>query len=413
MVRVLRKPVAGDGNVERSLTLDDVARIIRDERGGSGFETQLPIVFSCLTFIAKRLRVVPLRASYGDGSEARVPGWLREPWPGLSYADVVSMAVLSLLHYGNWFLFPLRDRANRVVAVAYPDPRDVTIDEYSWSHGELRYLYVGRPYLGEVKHVRWFARAGHPWGLGAIDAMRTVGDIGLASQDLVLRHFQQGAQLQYILTSHQPLGKQSQLDLAAQIRATMNGPENAWRPLIADGFDIKSIQMTAEQAQFLDLAQWTDSKIAAQIYHVDPTFLGLQQPGSSLTYTNAVDREGNLWRDCLDPIAKLLESAWSDLCAEPISVDLDSSAALAGSLRDRIDVAKQMAEINASAGMPVYSGNEIRQVTGHLTRPDLDFDAMRDELEQRRAAASAMLEQPVDGAGGAVNDNDNDGEELL
>ena len=376
-MRFLSRPrTSGGDRVSRSLTLDDVARLIRDERGGGGdFESRLPIVYACLTFIAKRLRVVPVRATYADGSEARLPMWVREPYPGVSYADAVSMAVLSLLHYGNWFLFPLRNRANVVVSVAYPDPRDVTIDEWAWSRGELRYLYLGRPWPGEVRHVRWFARAGHPWGLGAIDALRTVGDIGEASQDLILRHFKQGAQLQYILTSHQPLGKQSTLDLAAQIKATMSGPDNAWRPLIADGFDIKSIQMTAEQAQFLDLAKWTDGKIASQIYHIDPTLLGVQQPGSSLTYTNAVDRESNLWRDCLDPVAKLIEGAWSDLCVGPVSVDLDSSAVLAGSLRDRVGVAKQMAEINQAAGVTVYDGNEIRQVSGHLTRPELSFAA--------------------------------------
>ena len=408
MVRVLRRPQpASSSTVSRSLTLDDVARLIRDERGGgTQLESRLPIVYSCLTFIAKRLRSVPVRATYADGTEARLPMWIKEPYPGVSYADAVSMAVLSLLHWGNWFLFPLRDRSNRVVAVAYPDPRDVTIDEWAWSRGELRYLYLGQQWEGEVRHVRWFARSGHPWGLGCIDALRVVGEIGEASQDLILRHFKQGAQLQYILTSHQPLGKQSTLDLAAQIRATMNGPENAWRPLIADGFDIKSIQMTAEQAQFLDLAQWTDSKICSQIYQIDPTLLGLQQPGSSLTYTNALDREGNLWRDCLDPIAKVLETTWSELCVEPVSIDLDSSAQLAGGLRDRMAVAKQMAEINRDAGMMVYDGNEIREVSGHLTRPELEFEALMEGEAERRAIADSGYTREVAVDGGISDDDD-------
>ena len=107
-MRFLSRPrTSGGDRVSRSLTLDDVARLIRDERGGGGdFESRLPIVYACLTFIAKRLRVVPVRATCADGSEARLPMWVREPYPGVSYADAVSMAVLSLLHYGNWFLFP-------------------------------------------------------------------------------------------------------------------------------------------------------------------------------------------------------------------------------------------------------------------------------------------------------------------
>jgi len=415
MARLLSRPRRQDdqrgGSVMRAdapaLSLEDLAEMLRRQRlGDYGYETRLPIVWSCLTFIVKRLRTVPVRATYADGSEARLPSWVREPYPGTTYQDVISAAVYSLLHYGNWYLMPLRDRRNVTVAVAYPDPREVTIDEWAWQQGEVRYLYGGQPVSTEIHHWRWFSRPGQPMGLGALDAMRVAASIGDASQDYIRRHFEQGAQLQYILTSKTPLGEQSMLDVAAQIQANMQGPDNAWRPLIADGFGIESVQMTAEQAQFLELAQWTDSKIAGQIYHVDPTLLGLQTAGSSLTYTNAVDRESNLWRDCLDPIATLIEDAWSALATEPITIDLDSSAVLAGSVRDRVDVALKMAEINSKAGVTVYDGNDIRAVSGHLARPELSFEAMESAAQERRMLAAQISDRA---GGGEDEEEDDDG----
>ena len=47
------------------------------------------------------------------------------------------------------------------------------------------------------------------------------------------------------------------------------------------GMTAETISQTNEQAQFLQQTQWSDTRIAGQLFQTDPTTLGIQMPGSA------------------------------------------------------------------------------------------------------------------------------------
>ena len=261
-----------------------------------------PVVYGCVSLIASRARL-PVRVRGGDGKVMRTPRWMTHPNAYMDWFDLVDTAVWSLLLTGDWFLFPIRDASSRVQGVIVPHPRQV------WPHETadgIRWTVAGEPYTGEIVHVRNIAVPGRILGLSAIEAAMTNVDIGEHSQDVILRHFSQGAHLQYAFSYADELAGEAQMELLAQLEAKMLGPENAWRPIILDrGAKLDSINMTAEEAKYLELSQWSDARISGTVFHVDPTLLGIVQPGSQLTYSNAVDREVNLNRDAVSTLVSV------------------------------------------------------------------------------------------------------------
>ena len=334
------------------------------ELSGDGPIGRLPVVFGCMSLAADRLRSLPRTVRGADDQPVRPPRWLEHPNPWQTGGDLISTAVVALWGDGNWFLVPIRDGRGAVQQVALPHPRDVV-----WHPGVDGGGHVtirGSRFDGELVHVRYLAVPGRWRGLGPLDAARTAMNIGMSAQDFVARHFEQGAVLQHAFTTKEVLGRQSKLDIAAQITAQHIGAENAWRPLILDsGLTAETLGMTAEQAQFLELAAWIDAKIAGQIFKVDPSLVGIVQQGASLTYTNALDRERNLWLDALKPLAVRIDAALSLLLPVGQRLRLDERSLLLGGPRDRAMVAERMARLSQLVGEPVFTADELRDTLGY------------------------------------------------
>ena len=191
--------------------------------------------------------------------------------------------------------------------------------------------------------------------------------IGKMAEEVVFRHFGQGAKLQAVFSSREELSQEALTEATRRIRATMTGLENAWKPIVLSGsWDVETVNQTAEQAEYVPLMAWNDAKIASQIFGIDPTLIGIVQQGSSLTYTNALDREQNLWKDALKPVASVIERAYGMLLGPGRRLDFDESRLLTGSPKDKIDFAKRMSEVNASAKAWVFSADEIREAAGYV-----------------------------------------------
>ncbi len=338
----------------------------------SGLESRLLIISACLQFIAARLSTLPVRVLRADGREIDPPNWLLEPSKDRMFFDVVCEAVWSLLQRGNWFVVP-HTSGSRTIGYEslHPDLVSVAVNpDGSWG-----YTYTGtggKPFEDDsLVHLRWFRVPGTPLGVSAIDAAMKAFRIGDASQDFTLRHFKQGGALQYVVSTKEPVGPAAVQSMARELAAQITGPENAWRPLFLDGLELKTIGVTAEQAKFLEMAQWSDIRIASQVYKIAPSLLGLHEQGTSLTYNNQKDRESNLWRDCLQPLAHRIGLGLSVLLPRGQTVTIDSRLMLAGSPTDRFDAAKKMTDMNASTGTQVFTVDEIREMCGYsaLTEP--------------------------------------------
>jgi len=327
------------------------------------------MVWGCIRFIAARISALPPVVEDAEGRQYPPPLWVRQPARWCSFTDLLSGAVISLVHHGNWYVLVHRDRAQRVVGLSPLDPQQVTLE--AAPNGQLIYRVNGEIITEELIHQRFIATSGNALGVGCLEAARVGIKISDAAEGYIARHFSQGAVLQVALTTKDMLPSSSKRDIAAQLRAKTVGADNAFAPLVLDGgLEVKHLAMTSEQAQFIQLAKWSDARIAAQIYGIQPSLVGVVEPGSQLTYHNLQDREGQVWRDALGPVASRIEQALSlpGLLPRGRKLRLDNSGILLGAARDRISMAASMSRMNRDSGMVIYTPDEIRAVTGHPAR---------------------------------------------
>lgn len=103
----------------------------------------------------------------------------------------------------------------------------------------------------------------------------------------------------------------------------------------------------------------TGAQIASQIFRVDPSLVGIAQSGSSLTYSNLVDREAQLYRDAIRPLAYRIEQTLTSLLPAGQTLDLDARALLAGSPRDAAQLAATLKQTGC------FTINEVRERLGY------------------------------------------------
>ena len=365
-------PVAeAPGGDDTGMTLQQFHDSIRGDMKGRADEPPwLPAVYACLRLITTRLQALPVRVLNADGSVGRSPMWLERPSLMWAWEDVVAQSVWSLIMHGNLFLWPQRGPDNRVVGVGAVPPPSVTIMQRNagtpagTTFPEVNYRVDGRRV--ELLHVRWLALPGGIRGIGNAGSLSRSSMIGKMSEEVVFRHFGQGAKLQAVFSSREELSKDALTEATRRIRATMTGLENSWKPIVLSGaWDVEKVNQTAEQAEYLPLMAWNDAKIASQIFGIDPTLIGVVQQGSSLTYTNAIDREQNLWKDAIRPVASVIERAFGSLLGSGRRLDFDETKLLTGSPKDKIAFAKEMAAVNTAAKAWVFTPDEIRQAAGY------------------------------------------------
>jgi len=345
-------------------TLDDLMRLLGRVEG-SGAD-KLPVVFACLRLIISRLQSMPPRVMNSANQQVADPVWVRTPNANFDWQDTMSQCAWSLLQEGELFLLPGFDLSRRPVGFLVVDPNAVQVYR-SASNDVARYAYRVNGYpVGRLIHVRYLALPGEPRGMGTSRARRRAVQISSMSEETMLRHFSQGARLQTVFTAKdQNVSPAMAREASFELQAHYGGVENAWRPVaIGGGWNVQTLSQNAEQAQYSELSHWADARIASQIYGVDPSLLGITLPGSQLTYQNTQDREGNLFRDAVRPVAHRIEAAFGRLVSAGRRFDLWDAPVLAGGPRDRVAYAKELAAINQMVGGWLINHDQILEAIG-------------------------------------------------
>jgi len=153
--------------------------------------------------------------------------------------------------------------------------------------------------------------------------------------------------------------------LIAQIRATHTGKEMAFRPIVmGGGMTAQNLSMTMEQADFTEIARWSAIQISAMVFGIDPSLVGVNPPGSTLTYTNSLARERQLWLDALNPLMIRIEEIFTALLPPGQRFDFLEQDLLLGGLSDRSEVIANLARASQSLGKEIFSVNELRELVG-------------------------------------------------
>ena len=342
------------------------------DRENVGFSPEVPIVFGCLVRIISRVQALPVRVVGADGQPRPTPRWFGMPSSKWSWSDLVSQAVWSLIMEGDLYLWPLRDRAGRVVEVMVVRPDDVQAFQVADQRYLGRVTYAVRGVLiPDLVHVRYLSSPGEILGTGTRRPSKRAKKLTVLTEETLVRHFTQGTRLQTVFASKEPLTREALTEATRHVRAHYEGINNSWRPIVlGSGVTVHTLSQNADQGKYLDLSQWADARVAAQLFGIDPTLLGINLPGSQLTYSNAVDREANMWRDAIRPPVTKLEEAFTRLVAGGNRVELVETGLLTGGPRDRVAYAKELAEVNRAVGAWVVGANEIREAVGLLPQPD-------------------------------------------
>jgi hypothetical protein len=126
----------------------------------------------------------------------------------------------------------------------------------------------------------------------------------------------------------------------------------------------KPTGISNEAAQFLQARQWGAAEIAAQVYMVDPSDLGIPVGGTTLTYANLEQRNIRRVQVTFLPWIVRLEKALSALLPQPRFVKLNVDALLRADSATRWANYKTGAEINVLAQQvgqaPALLTSEIR-----------------------------------------------------
>ena len=199
--------------------------------GFRGNATSISVVWACIDKAIEH--IIPMPQYVLDGKrKLPVPLWVDKPNTFWKFRNqLISASVYSMWDAGNLFFKPITGSDGSVVELEIPDPRRFTISRTSESTIP-QWRFDGQQPDFDFLHMPYVTRPGRVLGLGPVDACRLSLEIGDQSQQFLLRHFSQGATLQYVLTTPGKLGTVALENIKATWAANHQGAANAWRPMI-------------------------------------------------------------------------------------------------------------------------------------------------------------------------------------
>jgi HK97 family phage portal protein len=299
---------------------------------------QLLTVYGCVRFIADGIATLPVDTfrKLPDGTREPVtpPSWLDNPAPGLDRVAWFGQLLTSLLLDGNAYLY-LDASSGRLNL--YPlDPTKVAIMS---SGGRVQYVFDGRPVDASlVEHIKGIMWPGSLKGLSPVEAARQSIGVGMSAQEYAARFFGQGATMSGVIESPADMPPGATEEMAKAWARKHSGKSKSHLPgVLTGGAKWVSTSVTNEQAQFLETRQFTAAEIAAQMFQIDPSELGIGVNGTSLTYANLEQRATRRVQVTYLPWIIRLENAVSNILARPRYMKFNTNAVLRGDTKTRYE----------------------------------------------------------------------------
>jgi HK97 family phage portal protein len=200
------------------------------------------------------------------------------------------------------------------------------------------YLIDGVPYRGELHHVPAMIRPQALKGLSPIESAAEAVGLELAGREFGARFFGSGAHLSGVIESPGPLTPDQAKILKTSFAAKHGGLKRSHLPgVLTEGAKWTPISISPEQAQFLDTRRFTAAEIASLVFGVDPAMLGLNQPGTSITYANLEQRGIHFVQFTMLPWIVRLERLINKLLGPPEYVKLNVDGLLRADTKTRYD----------------------------------------------------------------------------
>lgn len=318
-------------------------------------------VYGSVTLISDTIATLP-RDVYRDKSDGTresvtaTPKWLEQP---NSYTDIVeflTQSLSSLLLDGNCYWAYSMDGNFLPREIHVLDPTKVQPKDDG--EGGVYYTVNGSPTRARILHIRGLTRAGKLKGLSPVESARQSIGLGLGQATFAGKFLSQGTTMSGVVSTPDDLTP----DQAKVMRETMSrdhgGLDKAWLPgVLTNGATWTQISVTPEQAQFLQSREFTSAEIAAQMFLLDPSMLGIAiNRGQNLTYANLEQRGIHLVQFTLMRWIIRLERAFTKLLPAPQCLKFNVDALQRADLLTRY----QSYRIALGSNQPFKKLNEIR-----------------------------------------------------
>jgi HK97 family phage portal protein len=271
----------------------------------------LSSVYAATSLIADLVSSFPLHG-YRKAGDERIS---LEPQPSLcvtpsvygSPVDWVHRCVISMALRGNAFgLITDTDDRQYPRKIEWLHPDDVTIMD-NRTEGRPDWRYLGKPLdPSRLIHIPYYTVPGYVLGLSPIKAYAMAVDVGLFAQAFGRDYFRTGSVPIGLLKTDQRIDDPEKADV---IKARFKRDAARREPVVlGSGLEYQTISVAPEESQFLHTIRATATQVAV-IYHLDPTLIGGDHSGSSLTYANVEQRSLDLVKIALMPYVRRIEAA--------------------------------------------------------------------------------------------------------
>ncbi len=316
---------------------------------------QLSVVYGSASLITDEVATLPVDIKGGPR-----PMWIDEPAPGLDRVAWTGQIVWSLLMAGNAYLLPL-SRGNTILSVEPLDPMrcDVRVERGA------RKVFVDGTVDARVVHIPGRMLPGALKGMSPIEWHRSVIGLGLAAAQYGAEFFANGeGNMPGVIEMAGAAQPETLNSIARQWRRKRRSGGRGLPGVLDNGATWKATGVTNEQAQFLATRKYTDAQIAAQVFLLDPSDLGIPVEGSSITYANQQQRDSRRLRIALMPWIRRIEPGVTRLLWSGGAYTFDVDSRLRGHTKESYETLA----IALAAGFMTI--DEVRAILGMPPRPN-------------------------------------------
>lgn len=284
---------------------------------------RLSVVYACVNLISSKIAQLPVKFWEVDPKtgehigQRELPSWVRTPDPsygvlGMSWMDTISQAVVSLLLSGNAYLAYSCSRPGVVKELKVLDPSVVDIQVLSNNKITLR--VGGQVPDYSVIPIRYLVPPGDLLGISPIKACHRSLTVAEGAQEQTATFFTQGSTLPGQIILNKEVTEEELKRHYNNWNRMHAGVGKSHLPLMLQNAEYKPMSVTPEDAQALTTWQWSDARVAAQIFGVNPARLAIPMHSDNKTYANIGASNRAFYDDTLMPIVRRLEQAFDWLC---------------------------------------------------------------------------------------------------
>lgn len=294
------------------------------------------------------------------------PPWLARPNREQTWPEFIAQATDSLLGDGNAFL----DVSDKLPS-GWPrslfvlNPRAVQVGRRQDTNEVIHTIGQRVVERGDIVHVKALALPGHDRGLSPIEMARQEIGIGQGAQKVQAKFYSNGGTVSAVLEFPGDMTKAEVKEHAATFRELYAGADNAHKIAAVAGATYKPMGVTQQQAQFLELRQFTVVDIGTRIYGIPPHRLGamLDKP----QFGNSIEQQNmSFVQDAILPWTTMIEASFNRwILPDPAYLKLNVNGLLRGDAASRAAFYQTMRQ-----QLGVFNGDDVLAFEDMNPMPD-------------------------------------------